>query len=368
MVLYRAHVLGYFLQRATQVEPFWVAGVGGQAITSSEDERVIEPDHDFTAHVGLGARARLGRAFGVRVDTRLIIPPSINGSGPELGVMDWEVTLGLWASWPLRDRLATRAPRTALPDPQAAARVVAPPAASVDSDGDGFEGAADACPTLAEDVDGDRDSDGCPDLDRDGDGIDDHSDKCPDAAETRNGFADEDGCPDEAEVPAPGTAPAVGATPASTSSSSEGQPGPTPTSPSGSTPPVGAPPTGPTGPTAPTGRGVAVPELPRVIFAKGSAALSAADQQALLCVVAYLAAAPTVRLEVGGHTDASGQDAENATLAQDRADVVARYLLAQGVASERLVVVSYGATQPIGDNKHTAGRRQNRRVVFLRLP
>lgn len=61
--------------------------------------------------------------------------------------------------------------------------VLAPPVRPADIDGDGFERPADACPTLAEDVDGDRDNDGCPDSDRDSDGIDDQVDKCPDAAE-----------------------------------------------------------------------------------------------------------------------------------------------------------------------------------------
>lgn len=65
-----------------------------------------------------------------------------------------------------------------------------------DTDGDGVEDSADACPSEAEDMDGWEDEDGCPEEDNDGDGLDDGDDPCPDEAEDMDGFEDEDGCPD----------------------------------------------------------------------------------------------------------------------------------------------------------------------------
>jgi hypothetical protein len=65
-----------------------------------------------------------------------------------------------------------------------------------DTDGDGIDDSDDACPRQAEDVDGVRDIDGCPDLDDDGDGVPDTGDECPRDAEDADGFDDEDGCPD----------------------------------------------------------------------------------------------------------------------------------------------------------------------------
>src|SRR5262249_44346906 len=65
-----------------------------------------------------------------------------------------------------------------------------------DVDGDGIEGAADQCPTAAEDKDGFEDTDGCPDADNDLDNIPDKQDKCPDQAEDMDGFEDTDGCPE----------------------------------------------------------------------------------------------------------------------------------------------------------------------------
>jgi hypothetical protein len=65
-----------------------------------------------------------------------------------------------------------------------------------DSDGDGLNDEADACPGEAEDLDEYADQDGCPDLDNDQDGIPDDVDRCPDAAEDMDGEQDTDGCPD----------------------------------------------------------------------------------------------------------------------------------------------------------------------------
>jgi outer membrane protein OmpA-like peptidoglycan-associated protein len=81
-----------------------------------------------------------------------------------------------------------------------------------DTDGDGITDDKDACPREPEDIDGDRDTDGCPDAkvapvvvkqtlppaptDRDADGVVDTDDQCPDAPEDLDGFKDADGCPD----------------------------------------------------------------------------------------------------------------------------------------------------------------------------
>jgi len=65
-----------------------------------------------------------------------------------------------------------------------------------DSDGDGLLDDRDACPAEAEDLDGFRDADGCPDPDNDGDGLRDPLDRCPVLQEDRDGFDDSDGCPD----------------------------------------------------------------------------------------------------------------------------------------------------------------------------
>ena len=65
-----------------------------------------------------------------------------------------------------------------------------------DRDGDGIKDNVDKCPDSPEDKDGFQDADGCPDPDNDGDGIPDTVDKCPNEPEDKDGFQDADGCPD----------------------------------------------------------------------------------------------------------------------------------------------------------------------------
>ena len=78
--------------------------------------------------------------------------------------------------------------------PQDAQRCEACPAggcAGLDCDGDGIGDHQDACPSVAEDLDGFEDMDGCPDADNDGDGVPDLEDPCPMQA----GKAGAQGCP-----------------------------------------------------------------------------------------------------------------------------------------------------------------------------
>ena len=67
---------------------------------------------------------------------------------------------------------------------------------TVDTDQDGIVDSYDACPEVPEDVDGFRDTDGCPDRDNDEDGIEDAQDGAPMRPEDHDGFDDGDGVPD----------------------------------------------------------------------------------------------------------------------------------------------------------------------------
>ena len=43
-----------------------------------------------------------------------------------------------------------------------------------------------------------------------------------------------------------------------------------------------------------------------------------------------------MKIEISGHTDAVGADADNLTLSNNRANAVMNYLLGKGIAKERL--------------------------------
>lgn len=76
----------------------------------------------------------------------------------------------------------------------------------------------------------------------------------------------------------------------------------------------------------------------------------------------FLKENPKVKLEIGGHTDDVGNDADNQLLSQNRAESVTNYLIAKGIAAGRLSFKGYGESQPIAPNTSATGRLQNRRV------
>ena len=185
----------------------------------------------------------------------------------------------------------------------------------VDTDGDGIVGSADKCPNEPEDKDGFQDDDGCPDPDNDADGVPDAQDKCPTEKETMNGYMDDDGCPDE--VPA------------------------------------------------------AVKKFTGVIkgitFKKNSADIQKSSFKLLTNAVKVMKEFQDVRIEISGHTSSEGDAAKNLKLSQDRADSVKAYLVSAGIGGERVTAVGFGSDKPIGDNKTSKGREQNRRIEFRLL-
>ena len=180
---YRAHVVAQF--RANNPEnkliPFALLGGGAISIVDSKGENAgaaaIKTDTDAMLHLGIGAKYRVDNGWGLRVDARLLFPPSsVDDSFTE----DFEFLLSIYKELG-RKKIVKETPPPPDPDP----------------DKDGILGAADKCPNDPEDKDAYQDDDGCPDNDNDGDGLADAQDKCPMEPETKNGFQDEDGCPDE---------------------------------------------------------------------------------------------------------------------------------------------------------------------------
>jgi outer membrane protein OmpA-like peptidoglycan-associated protein len=72
-----------------------------------------------------------------------------------------------------------------------------------------------------------------------------------------------------------------------------------------------------------------------------------------------------VYLEIQGHTDATGTDAINMRLGQDRAEAVRLFMNQQGVPLNRMSTISYGSKSPVAPNDTPEGRSQNRRVVVI---
>jgi len=88
----------------------------------------------------------------------------------------------------------------------------------------------------------------------------------------------------------------------------------------------------------------------------------------LSSVAVVLAEYDKTLVDVAGHTDSTGSDSYNQALSQRRAQAVASYLQAQGVAPVRLQVEGYGEMRPIADNSTEQGRAANRRVEITLVP
>lgn len=81
-------------------------------------------------------------------------------------------------------------------------------------------------------------------------------------------------------------------------------------------------------------------------------------------VATYLKTLKGYRIEIAGHTDDVGADADNKTLSQNRAKAVAEYLISKGISRSLISYVGYGETQPVAVGTTPAIRAQNRRVTI----
>lgn len=72
-----------------------------------------------------------------------------------------------------------------------------------------------------------------------------------------------------------------------------------------------------------------------------------------------------ISIEIQGHTDNVGNDADNKKLSLMRAKAVYDYLTAQKIAPERLAYKGFGETAPIANNDTETNRKLNRRTSFV---
>lgn len=174
--------------------------------------------------------------------------------------------------------------------------------------------ALDGCPDADEDGVADNDdncpeefgpveNNGCPWSDRDGDGVFDKDDNCPDVP----GTATNAGCP---EYPIEG-----------------------------------------------------LEEL-SVKFGSDSFEIDATFEEQLAEALRIIEANSTAKIIIEGHADSTGSDQINLPLSELRASQVLDYLIQAGISPDRLSIVGYGSSQPLGDNNTADGRAQNRRVDF----
>ena len=79
----------------------------------------------------------------------------------------------------------------------------------------------------------------------------------------------------------------------------------------------------------------------------------------------YLKSNPGIRVEIQGHCDERGTNNYNIALGQRRAHSTKKYLVAQGVNSHQVNVISYGEEKPFCSDSNENCWHQNRRAHFL---
>jgi peptidoglycan-associated lipoprotein len=99
-------------------------------------------------------------------------------------------------------------------------------------------------------------------------------------------------------------------------------------------------------------------------FAFDSSELSPEARQLLNAKADYLRSNTTVKFTVQGHCDERGTAAYNMALGERRADIVKKYLVSQGVTTERMKTVSFGEERPLDSSRSEAAWAKNRRAQF----
>ena len=176
-----------------------------------------------------------------------------------------------------------------------------------DADADGITDKDDACPNVA----GPAENKGCPWPDTDGDGVLDKDDKCPNIA----GLAENNGCP-----------------------------------------------------MVTVKVQKEITDLARAIYFKtGKMTFTDETKIRLDKINEILKNYYAIDFVVEGHTDSQGSAAFNQKLSKKRADAVKDFLIQSGFPASKITSVGFGEENPIGNNKTSKGRQQNRRVEITAL-
>jgi peptidoglycan-associated lipoprotein len=78
----------------------------------------------------------------------------------------------------------------------------------------------------------------------------------------------------------------------------------------------------------------------------------------------WLKANPQVKVEIEGHCDERGTSDYNLALGVRRADAVKQFLVASGIGSDRLSIISYGEELPLCKEQSESCWAKNRRAHF----
>ncbi len=110
------------------------------------------------------------------------------------------------------------------------------------------------------------------------------------------------------------------------------------------------------------GEGIKITFDSGILFETNSSELQPTAKANIASLSRILNKYPDTNILVEGDTDNEGTEEYNQKLSERRAQSVADYQKAQGVAGSRISTVGFGEVNPVVSNETAAGRRQNRRV------
>ena len=100
-----------------------------------------------------------------------------------------------------------------------------------------------------------------------------------------------------------------------------------------------------------------------VSFAPGRTSIAnPSSNQDLNYLYEALTKYPDLKVEIGGHTDRSGNETKNETLSTQRAKFVYNHMISKGVSASQMTYKGFGSSHPAFSNKYKSGRESNRRI------
>lgn len=105
--------------------------------------------------------------------------------------------------------------------------------------------------------------------------------------------------------------------------------------------------------------------LVTVYFAFNSAQLASSTQESLKNNAEFLKTNPTVDVQIEGHADERGGIQYNLALGEKRAKTVRDFLVANGISSNRISIISYGKERPVAEGNDESAWSKNRRANFV---
>ena len=336
----------YFFNRDETFAPYALASAGVMQNRYAGDK-----NSNSQLNLGIGALTQItDHGTSLRVELRHRWDHDDNSIASEDKFNDWVASIGL--SIPLGSSSPATAPAT---------KAAPQPAAPSDSDNDGIIDSQDNCPNSA--AGSMVDAKGCAiPKDSDQDGVADANDSCPNSAAGAKVDAkgcelmdsDKDGVYDDADrcanTPAGAKVDGNGCELDNDGDTIVDRLDQCPNSAAGQ---------------KVDNKGCEIKDvisLKGVVFANNSDSLIGDSVAILDDAAEVLKRNSDLQIEVAGYTDNRGAQSYNVNLSQRRAEAVLKYLVEQGVATDRLTAKGYGPANPVADNQTSEGRALNRRV------